>query len=75
MVETNLRTPDPALGPGQGDQDSDLGPTDQDLKKTNQMKQLKINIMISFEIKKMSKTVDEWDSQINAMLSKMYKNI
>ena len=23
----------------------------------------------------LSKTVDEWDSQINAMLSKMYKNI
>ena len=57
MAETNLtRTPDPALGPGQGDQDPDLGPTDQDLKKTNQMKHLQINIMISFEFKK----IDIW---------------
>merc|ERR1712029_689072 len=51
VAEINLRrTPDPALGPGQGDQDP--GPTDQDLKKTNQMKHLQINIMISFEFKK-----------------------
>ena len=57
VAETNLRrTPDPALGPGQGDQDPDLGPTDQDLKKTNQMKHLQINIMISFEFKK----IDIW---------------